>query len=468
MAGDTLFHKIWKQHVIADLGDGYALLHVDRHMLHELGARSLVGLRKRGLPLHDPKLTFATADHCISTDPADVGEAQLALNPYVQNIRQGARELGFRLFDVGTPGFGIVHVIAPELAVALPGITMACGDSHTCTIGALGAIAWGVGQSELVHILATQASAQKLPKTMRLSIEGSVAPHVTAKDITLWVMSEVGADGALDHAVEFAGPVVRAMSMEERFTLCNMSVEMGGRFGLIAPDETTFEYLQGRRFAPRGVDWDEALRQWRDLHTEVDAVFDKEVRMDVSDAVPCVTWGTSPDQVVGIDGCVPDPDAEPDPVRRRAIKTALDYVGLSAGAPIAGTKVDQVFIGSCTNARLSDLELAARYLKGRRVAAHVEAWVVPGSREVKLQAEAAGLDKLLREAGFQWREAGCSMCGGMGNLYQERVRPGARAVSTTNRNYVGRQGPGSRTHLAGPPMAVAAAIAGCISDVRDL
>ena len=468
MASDTLFHKIWKQHVIADLGDGYALLHVDRHMLHELGARSLVGLRKRGLPLHDPRLTFATADHCVSTNPVDVGEAQLDANPYVQNIRQGAGEFGFRLFDVGTPGFGIVHVIAPELGIALPGITMACGDSHTCTIGALGAIAWGVGQSELQHILATQVSAQKLPRTMRLNIEGRVPSHVTAKDITLWVMCEVGADGALDHAVEFSGSVIREMSMEERFTLCNMSVEMGGRFGLIAPDETTFRYLAGRRFAPRGAAWDRAVEHWRGLQSDPDAVFDKEVRMDVSRAVPCVTWGTSPDQVVGIDARVPDPDAEADPIRRQLIHSALDYVGLAPGAPIAGTRVDQVFIGSCTNGRLSDLELASRYLKGRKVAPHVEAWVVPGSREVKWQAEAAGLDKLFKQAGFQWREPGCSMCGGMGNLYKERVRPGARAVSTTNRNYVGRQGPGSRTHLASPPMAVAAALAGCIADVRDL
>lgn len=468
MAGETLFHKIWKQHVIADLGDGYALLHVDRHMLHELGARSLVGLRKRGLSLHDPELTFATADHCISTNPADVGEAQLLTNPYVQNIRQGAGEFGFRLFDVGKPGFGIVHVIAPELGVALPGITMACGDSHTCTIGALGAIAWGVGQSELQHILATQVSAQKLPKTMRLNIEGRVPPHVTAKDITLWVMREVGADGALDHAVEFSGSVIRAMSMEERFTLCNMSVEMGGRFGLIAPDETTYEYLSGRRFVPRGTAWDNAVEHWRGLHSDPDSVFDKEVGMDISKAVPCLTWGTSPDQVVGIDGRVPDPDAESDPVRRQLISSALNYVGLAPGTPIAGIKVDQVFIGSCTNGRLSDLELASRYLKGRKVAPHVEAWVVPGSREVKAQAEALGLDKLFVQAGFQWRGPGCSMCGGMGNLYKERVRPGARAVSTTNRNYVGRQGPGSRTHLASPPMAVAAALAGCIADVRDL
>ncbi len=462
----TLFDKIWDAHVISDMGDGYALIHVDRHVVHDMGARGFVGLRNRGLPLKHPELTFASADHAIPTSPTTPWATYS--NPYLENLRESARIFGFTFFDVARPGAGIVHVVTPEQGIALPGSTLACGDSHTCTIGALGAVAWGVGQSELLHILATQTSIQQRPPNMRIMIEGPRPNGITPKDIILHVIRRVGTAGARGLAIEFAGSAIADMDMEGRFTVCNMAIEMGARYGMIAPDETTFAYLKGRPYAPKGELWDQAVANWRGLRTDPGAVFEREIVIPSRDLAPQLTWGTSPDQVIGVDESIPDPAGETDAVRRKSMIDALSFVGLEPGQSLIGVPIDNVFIGSCTNARLSDLRLAASYAKGRRVAGHVEAWVVPGSFDVKTAAEAEGLDRIFIEAGFQWRDAGCSMCGGMGDLSRERVASGKRVVSTTNRNFVGRQGPGSRTHLASPAMAVAAAIAGCIADVRDL
>jgi 3-isopropylmalate/(R)-2-methylmalate dehydratase large subunit len=454
----TLFQKIWDAHVIADLGDGFALLQVDRHVVHDMGGRSFLGLKNRGLALRHPELTFATADHAIPTSP-DV-DWKTYSNPYLENLREGVKRNGFKFFEPGRPGSGVVHVVTPEQGIALPGCTLACGDSHTCTVGALGVMAWGVGQSELLHILATQTSAQQQAKVMRVNVEGALPPHVTAKDVILHIIRRAGASGARGYAVEFAGSTISAMPMEGRFTICNMATEMGARFGLIAPDDITFAYLHRRPYAPKGEMWDRALADWRNLRTDEGARFDRELSFDVSEIAPQITWGTSPDQVVGIDERIPDPQGTTDSAARKKMIDALEYIGIEAGRSLAGTSIDNVFIGSCTNARISDLRLAASVARGRRVASHVEAWVVPGSYDVKAEAEKEGLDRIFIEAGFQ--------CGGMGDLSREKVAPGKRIVSTTNRNFVGRQGPGSRTHLASPAMAAAAAIAGCIVDVRDL
>jgi 3-isopropylmalate/(R)-2-methylmalate dehydratase large subunit len=462
----TLFQKIWDEHVIADLGDGFSLLQVDRHVVHDMGGRSFLGLKNRGLALRHPELTFATADHAIPTAP-DVDWSTYS-NPYLENLREGVKRNGFKFFEPGKPGSGVVHVVTPEQGIALPGCTLACGDSHTCTVGALGVMAWGVGQSELLHILATQTSVQQQAKTMRIVIDGSLSPAVTAKDVILHIIRKVGASGARGCAVEFAGSAIAAMPMEGRFTICNMATEMGARFGLIAPDDITFAYLEGRPYAPRGELWQQALSQWRKLRSDEGAPFDRELAFNIGDIPPQISWGTSPDHVIGIDENVPDPQNETDPGKRKQMIDALGYIGIEAGLSLNGTPIDNVFIGSCTNARISDLRAAAAIARGRRVAPHVEAWIVPGSFDVKAQAEREGLDRIFIEAGFQWRNAGCSMCGGMGDLSREKVAPGKRIVSTTNRSFVGRQGPGSRTHLASPAMAAAAAIAGCIVDVREL
>lgn len=463
----TLFRKIWDDHVVKDLGDGFALIHVDRHIVHDLGGRGFVQLNARGLTLRNPELTFATADHSVATlirrgtdTPRD--------NPFIANLRENAERFGFRFFDAGDARHGIVHVIVPEQGLALPGMTLACGDSHSCTIGALGVMSWGIGQTELVHVLATQTSIQSRPRTMRILLEGQRNPWLTAKDIVLHLSGQVGAGGGNGFVVEFAGPVVEAMTMEERFTLCNMAIEMGFRYALIAPDETTLAYLHGRPHAPAGADWDRAVDYWRGLRSDPDADFDAERRVDVSDIAPQVTWGTSPQDVLPIDGRIPDPATQGDADRQQAVAAALDYVGLDAGAPIAGTPVDWVFIGSCTNGRLSDLELAARLARNRKVRDGVRAWVVPGSEAVRRAAEARGLDRIFVQAGFQWGAPGCSLCGGSGGAMQEKVPAGQRIASTSNRNFIGRQGPGSRTHLVSPSMAVAAAVTGTLCDVRKL
>jgi 3-isopropylmalate/(R)-2-methylmalate dehydratase large subunit len=380
-------------------------------------------------------------------------------------FRERAAAAGIRYFDVNDPEQGIVHVIGPELGLTLPGLVITCGDSHTSTHGALGAIAFGVGRSEVAHVLATQTIVQKRPKTMRVTFEGVPGPGVTPKDMILYLMGRIGAAGGTGYALEYAGSAIRALDIEGRLTICNMSIECGAKMGMIGPDDVTFDYLAGRRFAPTGTAWDEALSVWQSLPTEEDAEFDREEKIDMAALVPQITWGTSPEHVAPIDGRVPDPVAAPDPARRASWQKALEYVGLAPGQPLEGVPVAHVFIGSCTNARLSDLRAAAAVVRGRKVAEATSAWVVPGSQSVKSEAEAEGLDTVFREAGFQWREPGCSQCVAANG---EVVGPGMRAVSTTNRNFVGRQGPQARTHLASPVMAAAAAVTGRITDVRKL
>lgn len=464
-SGRTMLAKIWDQHVIARLGDNTDLLHVDRHLLHDLGgSRGLLDLKSRGLSVHNPELTFATPDHAISTARGRAGTIKIG-QELLAALRVETSASGIRMFDIDEPGQGIVHVIGPELGLSLPGCLIVCGDSHTCTHGGLGALAFGIGSSELTHVLATQALIQRRPKTMRARFEGKLSLGVTAKDLILALIGQVGAAGGTGHAVEYAGSAIREMSMEGRLTICNLSIELGAKIGMIAPDEKTFEYLRGRPFAPQGEMWEQAVQAWRELPSDADADFDQEVRIDVAKIIPQVTWGISPEHVIGVDGRMPDPQTIADPARRAAVETALDYMGLKPGAPIAGTPVDWVFIGSCTNSRLSDLRAAAAVARGRKVAPGVRAWIVPGSETVKRDAVAEGLDKIFTDAGFEWREPGCSMCLAANG---ETVAPGQRSVSTSNRNFVGRQGPRARTHLASPATAAAAAIMGAIADVRTM
>ncbi len=463
--GRTLLAKIWDQHVIAHISDDTDLLHVDRHLLHDLGgSRGLIDLKSRDLPVHNPELTFATPDHAISTARGRAGTIKIG-QELLAALRVETTASGIQMFDIDEPGQGIVHVIGPELGLSLPGCLIVCGDSHTCTHGGLGALAFGIGSSELTHVLATQALIQRRPKTMRVKFEGKLSSGVTAKDLILALIGHVGAAGGTGYAVEYAGSAIRDMPIEGRLTICNLSIELGAKMGLIAPDQKTYDYIRGRRYAPQGQMWQQAVEAWRQLPSDADAVFDREVVIDVEAITPQVTWGTSPEHVVGVDGRIPDPQAIADPARRAAIETALDYMGLKPGAPIAGTPVDWVFIGSCTNSRLSDLRAAAEIARGRKVAPGVRAWVVPGSETIKREAVAEGLDKLFIAAGFEWREPGCSMCLAANG---ETVAPGQRSVSTSNRNFIGRQGPRARTHLASPAMAVAAAIAGAIADVRTM
>jgi len=450
----TLFDKVWDEHAVADLGGGMQLLHVDRHLLHDLGGgKALEELRGRGLKVRNPELTFATPDHVVGTEPGARGTRDWALK-LVDSLRTETRRAGVTLFDVGDEAQGIVHVIAPELGLTQPGTLVVCGDSHTCTNGALGAIGFGIGSSEVVHVLATQTIVQKRPKTLRARFDGAPARGVHAKDMILALIGRIGAAGGNGCAAEYAGAGVRALDMEGRMTLCNLSIELGAKIGMVAPDETTFAWLEGRRFAPRGALRERALAYWRSLASDPGARFDREVEVDCAALAPQVTWGTSPEDVIAVDGVVPA--AKPD---------ALAYMGLAAGRPIAGTRIDRVFIGSCTNSRLSDLRVAASVARKGKVASHVTAWVVPGSMGVKRAAEREGLDEVFRAAGFEWREPGCSMCVGANG---ELVEPEARCVSTSNRNFVGRQGPRARTHLASPATAAACALAGEITDVRAL
>jgi len=465
MAGRTLFDKLWDAHVVRDLGDGWALLHIDRHLLHDLsGSASLAEMAEHGLAVHDPDLVFATPDHAVSTRPGRDGMTYVPGSKLWSALRQGAKQFGVRLFDLGEKGQGIVHVMGPEQGIVLPGLTMICGDSHTCTNGALGALALGVGSSESTHALATQTLRLQRPRRMRIRCEGALAPGVTAKDLALHIIGALGADAGVGHAIEYAGSTIDALDVEARLTLCNLTVELGARSGVIAPDDRTFDYVKGRRFAPQGADFDAAVAAWRELKTDADAVFDREEFIDARRVAPTVTWGTSPEHAIAIDARIPDP-RETTGQNADAIAQALDYMGLDAGAPIAGTPIDWVFIGSCTNSRLSDLRAAADIARGRQVAPNVRAWVVPGSEEVKRAAEAEGLHEVFAAAGFEWREPGCGMCVAANG---EQVPPKARCVSTSNRNFVGRQGPQARTHLASPPMAVAAALTGRLSDVRAL
>ncbi|HMM88852.1 3-isopropylmalate dehydratase large subunit [Bradyrhizobium sp.] len=461
----TMLAKIWDQHVIARVSNDTDLLHVDRHLLHDLGgSRGLLDLKSRDLSVHNPELTFATPDHAISTAHGRAGTSKVGLE-LLAGLRAETSATGIRMFDVDEPGQGIVHVIGPELGLSLPGCLIVCGDSHTCTHGGLGALAFGIGSSELTHVLATQALIQRRPRTMRVRFEGRLPVGVTAKDLILTLIGHIGAAAGTGYAVEYAGSAIRDLPVEGRLTICNLSIELGAKMGLIAPDEKTYDYLRGRPYAPQGEMWDRAVAAWRKLPSDPDAVFDREVVIDVEKIIPQVTWGISPEHVIGVDGRVPNPSEVADAARRAAIETAIDYMGLTPGAPIAGTPVDWVFIGSCTNSRLSDLRAAAEIARGRKVASNVRAWVVPGSEIVKRDAVAEGLDKIFTDAGFEWREPGCSMCLAANG---EVVAPGQRSVSTSNRNFVGRQGPRARTHLASPASAAAAAIAGAIADVRTM
>ena len=456
----TLFDKLWDSHVVADLGDDVALLHVDRHLVHDLGGGpAFAELERRGLPVHSPELTFATPDHVVSSAPGRSGRELAWATILLDALRDGSRRRAIRLFDLGQPGHGIVHVIGPELGLSLPGSMVLCGDSHTSTHGALGALAWGVGASEIVHVLATQTIVQRRPRRMRLTLTGELRPGVEAKDLVLAIIARLGASAGTGYAVEYAGPVVERLSMAGRLTLCNMSIEMGARMGMIAPDEVTFAWLKGRPYAPRAAQWDEAVAAWRRLRSDPQARFECEEHIDVSDLRPHITWGTSPEQAIGLHERVPDPAFARDEGAAKSIAQALAYMGLQAGQPIAGTRVDRVFIGSCTNGRLEDLRVAAEVVRGRKVAPHVTAWVVPGSEEVRRAAESDGLARIYTEAGFEWRSPGCSLCVGANG---EQVAPGDRCVSTSNRNFVGRQGPGARTHLASPVVAAACALAGSI------
>jgi 3-isopropylmalate/(R)-2-methylmalate dehydratase large subunit len=461
----TLFDKIWDAHLVTRRADGRDLIYIDRHVLHELHAPHAFGeLAKQQRPVRRPDLTFSMQDHTVATTPGRNDATNPSGAAFIRAMREGSRQNGIRLFDIDDPEQGISHVVAPELGMVLPGATHAVPDSHASTVGGLGALAFGCGTSELAHILATQVMALKRPKRMRIRLEGRLGVHVSAKDVALRIIAGIGVAGARGHVVEYAGSAVRAMPIEQRMTLCNLNIEMGGRSGFVAPDDAAFAWIAGRPYAPQGALWERALESWRALASDDEATFDTEHMLDCSALEPQVSWGTDPSQVVGISGRVPDPAAL-EASRRAACESALAYMGLQPGMPLAGLPVNRVFIGSCTNSRLPDLQTAAEVVRGRRVAANVAAMVVPGSSSVKRQAEALGLDRVFRDAGFLWGESGCSMCAG-GN--GDRGEPGERCVSTTNRNFENRQGPRVRTHLVSPATAAASALAGHIADVRQV
>jgi 3-isopropylmalate/(R)-2-methylmalate dehydratase large subunit len=460
----TLFEKIWEAHVVDERPGEPALLYVDLHLVHEVtSAQAFEGLRLAGRRVRRPDLTVATMDHNVPTLPGPITD--LVAKTQLDALAANCSEFGVPLNATGSGREGIVHVMGPELGLSQPGMTIVCGDSHTSTHGAFGALAFGIGTSEVEHVLATQTLLQPRPKTMLVRFEGELPFGVTAKDLVLGAIGQLGVAGGVGHALEYAGPAIAALSMEGRLTVCNMSIEAGARAGMIAPDETTFAYLEGRPAAPRGAAWEWALDAWRALPTDPGASFDAVVEVDVAALTPQVTWGTNPGMVAPVDGRVPDPAAYDDPAEREAVERALRYMALEPGTPIREIGIDRVFIGSCTNARIEDLRAAAAVVSGRHVASTVRAMVVPGSAKVKLQAEEEGLDRVFTRAGFEWREAGCSMCLGMN---PDVLQPGERCASTSNRNFEGRQGAGGRTHLVSPAMAAAAAIAGRFTDVREL
>jgi 3-isopropylmalate/(R)-2-methylmalate dehydratase large subunit len=462
----TLFEKVWSRHRVVERDDGQTLLYVDRHLLHDGGATAFDVLRKRGMKPRAPERVFATPDHYVATDGRTIeGIRDPRHREMVEKLARNTAEAGIRMFGLGDPNQGIVHVVGPETGLSQPGLLLVCGDSHTSTHGALGALAFGIGSTEVAHVLATQTLWQRKPKTLRITVDGSLAEGVTAKDVILAIIAHIGAAGATGHVIEYAGSAIRGLSMEGRLTLCNMSIEAGGRAGMVAPDDTTYAYMAGRPYAPEGAEWDRALERWRALPTDPGAAFDREVSLDAGAIAPMVTWGNSPEDALPITGRVPDPADAPDAERREVMARMLDYMGLAAGTPIDRVAVERVFIGSCTNSRIEDLRSAAAVARGRTVAEGVRAWVVPGSEPVKRQAEAEGLHEVFRGAGFEWREAGCSMCLGTNG---DIAAPGVRVASTSNRNFMGRQGPGARTHLVSPAMAAAAAVTGRFTDVRTL
>jgi 3-isopropylmalate/(R)-2-methylmalate dehydratase large subunit len=460
----TLFDKIWDAHLVAQPAGRSPILYIDLHLVHEVTSpQAFDGLRAAGRKVRQPARTVATVDHNVPTEPRGTPITDLIAAAQISALQRNCREFGVRLFDMDSPEQGIVHVIGPELGLTQPGMTIVCGDSHTSTHGAFGALAFGIGTSEVEHVLATQCLAQQRPKTMKVEVRGNLSEGVSAKDLALGIIGQIGTDGATGHALEYAGPAVRALSMEGRMTLCNMSIEAGARAGMVAPDETTVAYVKGRRFAPRDADWERAVTYWLSLPTDDGAMFDKVVEIDAAQLCPFVTWGTNPGMMAPVTGRVPDIRGLQDS-ERRAAELALQYMGLEPGKRIEEIDVDRVFIGSCTNSRLEDLRAAARVAKGHQVSSKVRAMVVPGSQAVKRAAEHEGLHQVFLNAGFEWRESGCSMCLGMN---PDILQPGERCASTSNRNFEGRQGRGGRTHLVSPMMAAAAAIAGHFTDIRN-
>ncbi|WP_193172272.1 3-isopropylmalate dehydratase large subunit [Nisaea nitritireducens] len=462
----TLFDKIWQDHLVDVQDDGTCLIYIDRHLVHEVTSpQAFEGLRNAGRKVRRPDLTLAVADHNVPTKDLDKGITDEDSRIQVETLEHNVSDFGVPYFSMTDNRRGIVHIIGPEQGFTLPGTTIVCGDSHTSTHGAFGALAFGIGTSEVEHVLATQTLVQSPAKNMRITVKGELPKGVNSKDVVLAIIGKIGTAGGTGHVIEFAGDAIRNLSMEARMTICNMSIEAGARAGLIAPDETTFEYLKGRPFAPKGAAWEQAVAYWKTLPSDADAIYDTEVELDAADIVPQVTWGTNPEEVIPITANIPDPEQLADPVRKAKITRSLEYMGLKAGVPINEVKIDRVFIGSCTNGRLEDLRIAAGVVKGRKIADGVNAIIVPGSGVVKDLAEEEGLDKIFLEAGFEWREPGCSMCLAMN---ADRLEPGERCASTSNRNFEGRQGRGGRTHLVSPAMAAAAAVTGHLTDVRDL
>ena len=466
MSGKTLSQKVWDRHVVRSADGEPDLLFVDLHLVHEVTSpQAFDGLRMAGRTVRHPELTVATEDHNVPTVDIDQPIADPVSRTQIQTLRSNCDEFGVRLYPMGDPGQGIVHVIGPEKGLTLPGMTVVCGDSHTSTHGAFGALAFGIGTSEVEHVLATQSLPQQRPGTLAVTVDGTLPEGSTAKDVILAVIGRLGTGGGIGSIIEYRGEVIRSLSMEGRMTVCNMSIEAGARAGLIAPDDTTFEYLQGRDHAPSGSDWDAAVADWLTLATDDDAVFDREIVLDGADIVPHVSWGTNPGQVMRMDSTIPDPDSFEEPSQREAASRALDYMGLTAGTHIRDVAVDTVFIGSCTNGRIEDLRAVADVARGRRVADGMRTLVVPGSWAVKVEAEAEGLSEVFIEAGFDWREPGCSMCLAMN---PDKLAAGERCASTSNRNFEGRQGRGGRTHLVSPAVAAATAIAGRFATPADL
>lgn len=467
MAGKTLYDKLWESHVVREEDDGTALLYIDRHLVHEVTSpQAFEGLRLAGRDVWNRDSVLAVPDHNVPTTHREAGISDPVAKIQIETLDENCRAFGLTEFTMDDVRQGIVHVIGPEQGATLPGMTVVCGDSHTSTHGAFGALAHGIGTSEVEHVLATQCLLQKKMKNMLISVDGAVAPGITAKDIVLAIIAEIGTAGGTGYAIEFGGDAIRALSMEGRMTVCNMAIEAGARAGMVAVDDVTIDYLRGRPWAPSGELWERAVAQWQDLVSDSDAAFDKVVRINAEEIEPQVTWGTSPEMVLPVSASIPDPDAEADSVKAAGIRRALDYMGLAAGQAITDIEVDKVFIGSCTNSRIEDLRAAARVVEGRKVADNIKlAMVVPGSGLVKQQAESEGLDRVFREAGFEWRDPGCSMCLAMN---ADRLEPGERCASTSNRNFEGRQGQGGRSHLVSPSMAAAAAIEGRFADVRRL
>jgi len=460
----TLYEKVWDSHVVVDNEGEAPLIYVDRHLVHEVTSpQAFSGLRGADRKMRAPEKTFATMDHNTSTKSASLDALSPMARIQVETLQDNCKEFGVRLYDIHHKNQGIVHVMGPELGITLPGTVIVCGDSHTATHGAFGALAFGIGTSEVEHVMATQTLRQNKAKTMKIEVRGHIAAEITAKDIVLAIIGKIGMDGGTGYVIEFCGEAIESLSMEGRMTVCNMAIEMGAKAGMVAPDEITTEYLKGREFAPKGDSWEQALAAWAELKTDEDALFDASVVLEASNIAPQLTWGTNPGQVVAIDGLVPNPEDESNATVKSSIEKALEYVGLAAGTCMTDVSINKVFIGSCTNSRIEDLRDAARHAKGRKVAAGVTAIVVPGSGLVKEQAEAEGLDKIFLEAGFEWRLPGCSMCLAMND---DRLEAGDRCASTSNRNFEGRQGRGSRTHLVSPAMAAAAAVVGHFVDIR--